>query len=339
MKNGKIHHPVGSTLSGHAVYENIISCTNLLLAWREFLRGKSQKLEVMQFARNFEDNLFCLRYNLKEEKYQHGAYKSFFVFDPKKRHIHKAPVCDRVLHHAIVRVIEPFFDLRFVFDSYSCRDEKGAHAALERLYQFGWKLSQNNTKTVWVLKYDIKDFFNSIDHGILKNLLARRIQDFRALNLLHIIIDSFHKETGKGLPLGNLTSQLFANVYLNELDQFIKMTLRAKYYIRYCDDFVILDRDRELLGSYIEKIGDFLAGNLTMQLHPRKVSVKKYHQGVDFLGFLCFPHYRILRTKTKLRMFRKLEGNRDKNSFISYLGLVKHSRSRGVRFDMIQKII
>ena len=293
----------------------------------------------MQFSRNFEDNLFCLHYNLKEEKYQHGAYESFFVFDPKKRHIHKAPVCDRVLHHAIIRVIEPLFDSRFVFDSYACRNKRGAHAALERLHQFGWKLSQNNTKTVWVLKCDVKNFFNSIDHMMLKNLLARRIQDPRVLNLLHIIIDSFHKETGKGLPLGNLTSQLFANIYLNELDQFIKMNLRAKYYKRYCDDFIILDRDRELLLSYIGEISDFLSINLNMELHPKKVSVKKYHQGVDFLGFVCFPYHRILRTKTKLRMFRKLEGNFSKDSFTSYLGLVKHSRSRGVRFDMVRKII
>ncbi len=293
----------------------------------------------MEFSRNLEDNLFCLHYTLKDGKYQHGAYKSFFVFDPKKRHIHKAPVRDRVLHHAIVRVIEPIFDLRFIFDSYACRDEKGAHAALERLHKFGWKLSKNNTKTVWALKCDIKSFFNSIDHGILKNLLARRIQDPRALSLFQIIIDSFSKEAGKGLPLGNLTSQLFANIYMNELDQFVKTILRAKYYMRYCDDFVILDRDKELLSSYIEKISDFLNANLKLELHPKKVSIRKYHQGVDFLGFVCFPHHRILRTKTKRRMLQKLDNGFNKDSFISYLGLVKHSRSRGVRLEMIKKII
>ncbi len=339
MENREIQHSIGDGLDSHVVYENIISSSNLLLAWYGFLRGKSQKLEAMEFSRNLEDNLFSLYYNLKDGKYQHGAYKSFFVFDPKKRHIHKAPVRDRVLHHAIVRVIEPIFDPRFVFDSYACRDEKGAHAALERLRKFGWKLSQNNTKTVWVLKCDIKSFFNSIDHEILKNLLARRIQDPRALNLFQIIIDSFNKETGKGLPLGNLTSQLFANIYLNELDQFIKMTLRAKYYMRYCDDFVILDRDRELLSSYIEKISDFLKASLKMELHPKKVSVGKYHRGVDFLGFVCFPHHRILRTKTKRRMLRKLGEGFNKDSFISYLGLVTHSRSRGVRWQMLKKII
>lgn len=339
MENREVKNFVGDALDSHFVYENIISLSNLLLAWYGFLRGKSRKLEVMEFSRNLEDNFFSLYFDLKNGKYQHGAYKSFFVFDPKKRHINKAPVRDRVLHHAIIRVIEPIFNSRFVFDSYACRNDKGAHAALERLYKFGWKLSQNNTKTVWVLKCDIKSFFNSIDHEILKNMLARQIQDQRALNLFRIIIDSFNREKNNGLPLGNLTSQLFANIYLNELDQFIKMTLRARYYIRYCDDFIILDRDRELLLSYIGKISDFLNANLKLELHPKKVFIRKYHQGVDFLGFVCFPHHRILRTKTKRRMLRKLEEQFNKNSFISYLGLVKHSRSRGVRLQMIKKII
>lgn len=293
----------------------------------------------MEFSRNLEDNLFSLYYELKNGKCQHGRYKSFFVFDPKKRHIHKAPVRDRVLHHAIVRVIEPIFDSRFIFDSYACRNEKGAHAALGRLQKFCWKLSQNNTKTVWVLKCDIKGFFNSIDHTIMKKLLAKQIHDKRAIDLLGMVIDSFEKEPGKGLPLGNLTSQLFSNIYLNELDQFIKMTLRTKYYVRYCDDFVVLDRDKDLLASYIDKISYFLKTNLKLELHPKKVSIKKYHQGADFLGFVCFPYHRILRTKTKRRMFRKLEEEFNKDSFISYLGLVKHSRSRGVRWEMIKKIV
>lgn len=341
MENREIQHSIGNGLDSHVVYEEIISISNLLLAWHEFLRGKSKKLEVMKFSRNLEDNLFSLHYELKDTKcqYHHGAYKSFFVFDPKKRHIHKAPVRDRVLHHAIVRVIEPIFDPNFVYDSYSCRNKKGAHAALERLHKFGWKLSQNNTKTVWVLKCDIKKFFNSIDHRILKNLLEQRIQDQRALDIFQIIIDSFNRETGKGLPLGNLTSQLFANIYLNELDQFIKMNLRVKHYMRYCDDFVILDRDKELLLSYIGKINNFLNNNLKLELHPNKVSLSKYHQGVDFLGFICFPHFRILCTKTKQRMLRKLEERFNRDSFISYLGLVKHSRSRGLRLEMIKKII
>lgn len=339
MENREVQHSIGDGFDSHVVYENIISISNLFLAWCGFLRGKSQKLEAMEFSRNLEDNLFSLHYNLKEGKYQHGAYESFFVFDPKKRHIHKAPVRDRVLHHAIIQVIEPIFDPRFVFDSYACRDEKGAHAALERLQKFGWKLSRNNTKTVWALKCDIRSFFNSIDHETLKNLLKWQVHDERALNLFRIIIDSFNKETGKGLPLGNLTSQLFANIYMNELDQFVKMTLRAKHYMRYCDDFVILDRDRELLSSYIPKINEFLKDNLKLELHPKKVSIGKYHQGVDFLGFVCFPHHRILRTKTKRRMLRKLGKGFNKDAFISYLGLVKHSRSRGVKLEMIKKII
>ena len=163
--------------------------------------------------------------------------------------------------------------------------------------------------------------------------------DDGALGLFEIIIESFSAAPGKGLPLGNLTSQLFANVYLDELDQFIKMTLRAKHYIRYCDDFVILDNDREILFGYIAKIDEFLRNGLELELHPRKVSAGKFHQGIDFLGFICYPHFRILRTKTKQRMLRKLGEKFDKNAFISYLGLVSHARARGVKLEMIKKII
>lgn len=339
MENRQAQHSVWDGVDRHAVFENIISLNNLFSAWYEFLRGKSRKPEVMEFSRNIEDNLFRLYYNLKEEKYQHGAYKSFFVFDPKKRHIHKAPVVDRVLHHAIVRVIEPIFDPRFVFDSYSCRVGKGVHIALERLHKFGWRLSRNNTKTVWALKCDVKNFFGSVDHEILKKLLARQVYDERALKLLAIVIDSFSTAPSKGLPLGNLTSQLFANIYLNDLDQFVKMTLRAKYYIRYCDDFIILDNNKEVLINYITKIDEFLRSDLKLEFHPRKVSVGKFHQGIDFLGFICYPHFQILRTKTKQRMLRKLEERFDKNAFISYLGLVSHARSCGVKLQMIKKII
>lgn len=292
----------------------------------------------MKFSRNLEDNLFRLYYTLKHEKYQHGSYESFFVFDPKKRHIHKAAISDRVLHHATVRIVEPVFNSRFIFDSHACRKEKGVHVAVGRFQKFAWLLSRNNTKTVWALKCDIASFFNTVDHQILMSVLGRTIKDEQTRRLLWQIIDSFCMQKGRGLPLGNLTSQLFANVYLNELDQFIKNVLRAKYYIRYCDDFIILDRTKERLSDYIGEIDVFLRNKLKLQLHPKKVFIKKYHQGIDFLGFICFPHFRLLRTNTKKRMLRKLT-EYNPASFNSYLGLVKHCRSRGLRMEMIKKIV
>lgn len=293
----------------------------------------------MGFSRNLEDNLFHLYYTLRHGKYQHGAYESFFVFDPKRRHIHKAPVADRVLHHAIVRVLEQIFESRFIFDSCACRQGKGVHAAVDRFQKFAWHLSQNNTKTVWVLKCDIASFFNTVDHKVLMAILRRTIKDKQTLHLLWRIIDSFCMQKGKGLPLGNLTSQLFANIYLNELDQFAKNVLRAKYYIRYCDDFLILDRNKERLNNHIGKIDIFLRDTLKLQLHPKKVFMRKYHQGIDFLGLVCFPHFKLLRTNTKKRMLRKLAKNYTPAAFNSYLGLVKHCRSRGIKMEIIKKIV
>ncbi len=167
-------------------------------------------------------------------------------------------------------------------------------------------MSANNTKAVWMLKCDIKKFFDSVDHEILLVLLKKKIRDNRILVLLETIIRSFHGEPNRGIPLGNLTSQLFSNVYLDPLDQFIKRDLRIKNYIRYADDFVILDRDLDKLSLILPKIQSFLETNLNMQLHQNKVIFRRWNQGIDFLGYVSFPHYTILRIHTRKRMFRKL---------------------------------
>jgi len=259
------------------------------------------------------------------------------INDPKPRHIHKAAVRDRVLYHAIYQVVYPIFDRTFIFDSYSSRVGKGTHAGVERLNLFARKLSQNYHKTIYALKCDIRKFFGSIDHRILEEFLKEQIDDTEALNLFHKIIDSFHKGNGKGLPLGNVTSQIFANVYMNKLDWFIKTELKAKYYIRYCDDFVILSESKKELVNFIPQIQKFLGENLALELHPNKVEIRKFKQGIDFLGYVVLPHYSVLRTKTKNRIFRKLEILNKKNdidllkkSKASYLGLLSHCRGNKV---------
>ncbi|KKQ72702.1 MAG: RNA-directed DNA polymerase (Reverse transcriptase) [Candidatus Falkowbacteria bacterium GW2011_GWD2_38_42] len=318
------------------IFEEIICLENLFAAWREFYKGKKQKKDVEEFSVNLEDNIFALHDDLKNGNYQHSQYASFFVCDPKLRHIHKACVRDRLLHNAIVRIVEPVFERIFIFDSYSSRKNKGTHKAIERFKKFAWALSQNNTKTVWVLKCDIRKYFNSVNHEILMNLLKKRIFDDKLIHLLENIIKSYNKEEEKGIPLGNLTSQLFSNVYLNELDDFIKRKLGFNHYTRYADDFLLVSKRKSELLAILEDIGKFLEDKLKLSLHPKKVIIQKWHQGVDFLGYKIFPHHILLRTKTKKRILMKMKifkkklisGNINKNNFEqsknSYLGILKH---------------
>ena len=332
---------------------------NLFLAWKEFRKGKSKKPDVQQVAFNLEDNLFRINQKLKTKNYQHSDYTSFHIQDPKLRHIHKACVKDRIVHHAIFRILYPIFDKSFIFDSYSCRLNKGMHKAVSRLETFCRKLSRNNTRNIFALKCDIKKFFANIDHEILIKILKEYISDKNITWLLKTVIDSFStssfshplpaspsgRESGisVGLPLGNVTSQLFANIYLNELDQFIKHKLKIRYYLRYCDDFIILSEDKIYLTNLINPINQFLNRALKLNLHPDKIEIRKYHQGFDFLGYVDLPHYRVLRTKTKKRIFRKIgQKCQDlKNNLISkesfnqglqsYFGVLKHCNGRKIR--------
>jgi len=291
-----------------------------------------KKADVLQFKFNLEDNLFQLHDELKNKTYHHSHYTAFNVSDPKLRRIHKATVGDRILHHAIFRILYPLFDKSFIFDSYSCRVEKGTHRAVLRLEKFCRKLSRNNNKNIFALKCDIRKFFASIDQDILLELIKRKVDDIEALWLIEKIIRSFPS----GLPLGNVTSQLFANIYLNELDQFVKHNLREKYYLRYCDDFIILGEDEKNLCGLVPVIDDFLQGTLGLQLHPDKIILRKQRQGIDFLGYVVLPHHRVLRTKTKRRIMKKIQRKRDEldngniseesfnQGLQSYLGVLKH---------------
>jgi len=319
-------------------FEKIISVENLLLAWKEFLRGKRNKKDVQEFQLHFMDNVLSLHQDLKNKTYVHGGYYAFKISDPKPRDIHKATVRDRLLHHAIYRVLYPYFDSKFIHDSYSCRLEKGTHRAIDRFRDFHRKVSKNNTKTCWILKCDIRKFFANIDHKILKEILSRTVLDTDILWLLGQVIDSFRTdksclvenpistmvETSKGLPLGNLTSQLLVNIYMNEFDQFVKRKLKVKHYIRYADDFVVLSQDKEYLQNTLEQMKEFLENKLKLNMHPDKVYIKTIASGVDFLGWVSFPKHRVLRTSTKRRMLKKLKNNPKEETRQSYLGMLGH---------------
>ena len=313
-------------------YNNIITIENLLSAWTEFSRDKKKKSDVVEFSLNLMDNIFSLYNDLKNREYKHSGYKAFKVNDPKPRDIHKAEVRDRILHHLIYKALYEYFDKKFIYDSYSCREGKGTHKAIYRFEEFGRKESKNNTKTVYILKCDIKKFFANIDHKILKEILTKHIQDKDILNLLDNIIDSFHQ----GLPLGNLTSQLLVNIYMNEFDQYVKHKLKVKYYIRYADDFVIFSQDRDYLENILISIQDFLKVNLKLELHPNKVFIETLNSGLDFLGFFNFPKHRVLRTSTKKRMFRNLAYNNYKEESVnSYLGMLGHGSCFKLKEDIL----
>ncbi len=299
------------------------------MAWQEFVRGKRARRDVQEFDLDLMVNLFTLHEQLVTFRYRHSPYHAFNVSDPKPRNIHKATVADRIVHRALYRRLYPFFDRTFIADSFSCRNGKGTHKALDRFRRFAWQESQNHTRTIWVLKCDIRMFFASIDHGVLLRLLDDRIADKRILWLAQRIIGSFHSGApGKGLPLGNLTSQLFANVFMDPLDQFAKHFLKAKRYIRYADDFVFLSSDREFLLAVLDIIRRFLPDQLKLTLHPDKIVLKTIASGVDFLGWVHFPDHRVLRTATKRRAVRAVSAGAGLATIVSYRGLLGYGNTR-----------
>ena len=302
-------------------FDYIRSITSLFQAWSKFSRGKRSRLDVLVYERSLEENILELADVLQQGQFQHGPYVPFTIWDPKQRQIHKATVQDRLIHQAIVSGIEPLFERQFIHDSYSCRKYKGTHAAVNRLRHFLNQASHNNTQTVYALKCDVKQFFASVDHKILVNLLNQQVGDARTINLLNVVINSFSDAPGKGIPLGNLTSQLFANVYLHQLDWFMKHGLRERFYIRYCDDFIVLSTDRQHLLDLVEPITRFLQERLALTIHPHKVTVRSWNQGVDFLGYVLKPHHTVLRHKTKQRALRRVSSL----NLSSYLGLCSHA--------------
>lgn len=320
-------------------FNTIISLENLCNAWSEFVRGKKSRKDVAEFSLHLSQNIFRLHRELQEKTYRHGVYEAFSISDPKPRNIHKATVRDRLLHHAIYRVLYPQFDKKFIYDSYSCRHVKGTHRALNRFNQFARQVSKGHRRTCWILKCDIRKFFASIDQATLIAIVKKHVTDSDTIWLIERVTESFHSTApGKGLPLGNLTSQLLVNVYMNEFDQFVKHRIKQKHYIRYADDFVFMHHDKAVLIGVLKETHIFLEKNLKLTLHPDKVFLKTASSGVDFLGWVHFPYHRVLRTTTKKRMFKKLKNCEGKQEVIqSYLGLLSHGNAYELKEYIIWK--
>jgi len=327
-----------------SLYDEMIALEHLFLCWEQFRRGKRKREDVQVFERHIEDEIFQLHEELKTQTYCHHPYRKFYVFDPKERYISKASVRDRLVHHMVYNVLNAIYEPRFIFHSFSCRVGKGTHVGIEHLNRMLKKSSRNNTRPAYGLKMDVKRFFDTVSHSILKRLLQKHIQDPKVLDVIDLIIDSFRvpsdNEGHRGLPLGNVTSQMFSNIYLHELDHFVKHGLKEPFYLRYCDDFVLISEDFRHLKSLIPPIECFLDQELELKLHPKKVTLRKWRSGIDFLGYVSFPHYQLMRSSSKRRMYRRLQkgyedfmvGDIDEVSFDqrlqSYLGMLRHANQR-----------
>lgn len=298
------------------LWSDVISFSNLLLAYEKARKGKRKRDEVAWFGFHLEEELFQLQEALQTKTYYPGNYRIFTIYERKPRQISAAPFRDRVVHHALMNIVEPLLDKRFIFDNYACRKGKGVHQAVSR-YQH-WA-----NRYAYALKLDIARYFPSIDHAILKQQIAHHLKDPDVLWLFDVILDhspAFPPEPlvyfpgddlltplglRIGIPIGNLTSQFLANLYLDGFDHFVKETLGVAAYLRYVDDAVLLSNSKAELHGWRQAIETRLL-ELRLRLHPRKVNIFQVYEGVDVLGYRIFPAHRLLRNDNGHRFARRL---------------------------------
>jgi RNA-directed DNA polymerase len=343
------------------LYPQISEYGNLYRAWLKARKNKRYKASTASFGQNLDTELLSLHRDLLDEAYEPGDYVHFIVHDPKRRRISAAPFRDRVLHHALCNVIEPIYERKFIDDSYANRVGKGTHKALDRCTQYMRSFK-------YVLQCDVQQFFPSIDHALLKGILAKTIACPPTLRLCDKIInggrgvltgeydmrwfegdDLFAVARDRGLPIGNLTSQFWANVYLNVLDQFVKHTLRCKGYVRYVDDMLLFADDKATLRAWRGEIIDFLAG-LRLTIHENRAQANPVHIGLPFLGFVVYPDHRKLKRRKGIQYRRHLKtlwkqyqaGDISREdgraSVVSWLGHVSHAQTGGLRRRMFAEI-
>ena len=295
-------------------YPQIYDLKNLTLAYKKAKKEKKKKYYIKEFEKNLAYNLKVLHDELKNHTYKPRALETFILRDPKTRKISKSNFRDRIIHHAIILILEPIFDPIFIHDSCANRIGKGNLFAIRRFEKFLRKVSRNGKLNGWFnnnqvkgycLKADIKHYFEEIDHEILLSMIKRKIKDKKVIWLIKQILESRERDASKikyyfdkkGMPLGNLTSQFFANLYLNELDYFIKYKLKAKYYLRYVDDFAILHSSKSQLRTWKQEIEKFLKEKLKIELHSQKSRIIPLSKPIDFVGFRNFYYFKLLRRR------------------------------------------
>lgn len=343
------------------LYPQITSFDNLYLAFKAARKGKRSRPDVAEFEFNLEGNLLDLQKELQEETYQPGTYRNFQIRDPKPRLISAAPFRDRVVHHALCRVIEPLFDRRFIFDTYACRTGKGTHAAIDRAQTFG-------ARHPYVLKCDIEHFFPRMDHEVLYRQFTRVLADGSTLRLCRLILDSgreihrqvepayfagddlFSAARPRGLPIGNLTSQFWANVYLNPLDHFVKRELKCPAYVRYVDDFLLFSEDKSDLHHWRLKVIEFLSW-LRLTLHEREAQVFPTHTGIPFLGWRVYPDHLRLKRRNGVAFQRRfaemrrqyqqgrITRDRMEAGLQGWIAHVMHGQTWGLRRALVSSVV
>jgi RNA-directed DNA polymerase len=371
---------------------SLFSCQNedrvlndLFLSYFNARKNKRNTINALCFEKQYEHEIFQLHNEIMSNQYNPKPSICFIVDKPLKREIFAADFRDRVIHHFIYNYISPIFEKSFINDSYSCRIGKGTHYGIKRIDHFIRSCSQNYTKDCYILKLDIKGYFMSMNKSLLydkvRNELIRNKHkvDFDLELVLYLIEKTifndpkenciikgkkedwkglpqtkslFHAHPNCGLPIGNLTSQLFGNIYMNEFDHWVKKELGIKYYGRYVDDFVLIHENKDYLQSVIPRLSDFLLSTLKLTLHPEKIYLQHYSKGVKYLGAVIKPHKIYIANRTKGNFYNAIEKQnkiaRDhkptkeeqqafQNSMNSYLGIMKHYKTYNLRKSMIKK--
>lgn len=317
---------------------------NVQKAYNKARKCKRYRKDVLIFTKDKEENLETVRNDILGLSYEPSEYRYFKVYEPKERQIMALPFYDRVVQHAINNVLEPIFNQRFIFHSYACRKTKGMHAASDTLQEWLYEWQKfHPDQPLYAIKADIHHYFQSINHDVLKAEIRKVIKDAGALVLIDRIIDhNGQMPGGVGIPVGNLTSQLFANIYLNKLDQYIKHTLGAKYYMRYMDDFILLSPDKEQLRRWLADIERFLRDELKLELNP-KTTILAAKNGIDFVGYKHRATHRkvrpdsVKRIKKTIKKYEsgKITKEQLQKSIASWTGHAGHADS----YNLQKKVI
>ena len=288
------------------LYEEIYNLSNLIISWRKARKHKTKKGYIIEFEKNTIRNLLKLHEELKAQTYTPKPLRTFILRDPKTRKISKSAFRDRIIHHDLINLLEPIFDKSFIYDSCANRKGKGTLFALKRFDLFKRKVTNNLKSEAFCLKADIRHYFEEVNHEILIKIIRRKISDERIIWLIKQILKNAqvsYIQSQQGMPLGNLTSQFFANLYLNELDHYVKHKIKAKYYIRYVDDFLILHKSKSQLEIWKSEIDKFLKEKLKLSLHNEKSKIISLSKGINFVGFRNFYYHRLLRKRNIRKMF------------------------------------
>lgn len=290
------------------VFSKVASFESLYRGYREARKGKRYKDEVVLFSANLEENILQLSRRLKTRDYEPKGFKNFTLFDPKEREISAPYFRDRIVHRSLHNSLEPIFEKRLIYDTYACRPGKGTHAGVDRLQSF-----MRREDAEYYLKCDIRSYFDSVEHELLIREINRRISDENILWLVEKFLDKYSSDKGdyKGMPIGTLYSQLFANVYLDRFDHFVKQSLQVDYYIRYMDDFILLSDSKNRLHKLRKAIQGYLEEKLDLCLPGSKTKLEPVEKGATFLGYRVFPHYLLLRKRNKLKFKRRLRKQRE----------------------------